>query len=48
MNLRLVTHAALSWALSDEGADPLVRGLVPAITVSPIEGGVMAALRWTT
>ena len=48
MNLRLVTHAALSWALWDQGADPLVRGLVPTITVSPIEGGVMASLRWTT
>lgn len=48
MNLRLVAHAAMSWALWDEGADPLVRGLVPTITVSPIEGGVMASLRWTT
>lgn len=47
MNLRLVTHAALSWALWDEGADPMVRGLVPSITISPLEGGAMVALRWT-
>ena len=46
MNLRLVTHGALSYALWDGGTDPLVRMIVPSITVSPLEGGAMVSMRW--
>jgi len=47
MNLRLVTHGVMSYALYDGGTDPLVRAIVPSIAVSPLEGGAMVSLRWT-
>jgi hypothetical protein len=46
LNLRLVTHAALSYLLFDGGEDPLVRSLVPSISVSPREGGAVVSVGW--
>jgi hypothetical protein len=46
MNLRLVTHGALSAALFTDGVDPEVRMLVPSITVSPVREGAVASFSW--
>ena len=46
MNLRLVTHGALSAALFTDGIDPEVRMLVPSITVSPVPNGAVASFSW--
>jgi hypothetical protein len=46
MNLRLVTHGALSAALFTDGVDPEVRMLIPSITVAPVQGGAVASFAW--
>lgn len=46
MNLRLVAHGALSWALYSDGEDDRARRLVPSIAVSPREGGAYGTATW--
>ncbi len=46
MNLRLVTHGALSAALFTDGVDPAIRNLIPSITVSPVRDGAVASFTW--
>jgi hypothetical protein len=46
MNLRLVTHAAMSEALFTTGVDPEVRALLPSISVSPVREGAVASFSW--
>lgn len=46
MNLRLVTHGALSWALFTDGVDGSVVRLMPSIAVTPLPGGAVGTATW--
>jgi hypothetical protein len=46
MNLRLVTHGALSWALFTDGVDARAARLVPSIAVTPLPGGAVGTATW--
>jgi hypothetical protein len=44
-NLGMVTRATMRLTLG-EPDDPMLRALVPTITVSPMDGGAVGTLRW--
>ena len=46
MNLRLITHGALSAALYDDSVDSDVRVLLPSISVAPVREGAVASFTW--
>lgn len=50
INLRLISHGALSWALYSDGQDARAGRLVPSVSVSPMlsqrERGATVTARW--
>lgn len=44
-NLGMVTRATLRLTIG-EPDDPMLRALVPMVTVAPVEGGAVGTLRW--